>query len=446
MKSVLIIGGGIAGITAAYHLSKLGFEVKILETTNNLGGRLTALFDTKSGEMIDNGQHALMTAYHTFLELLKECNADNLLNIQKHLLVSYYDTNQRKTILNTGNFRGKLGFLFGFILLGGISLSSKLRIFKLIQLVEKGKAIYAGLSAKQFLINYKQQDDSITRFWEPFVVATMNCPFNIASAEILVNILKKAFIENLSNSRLILPASDLQTILQPVIEKIKADGVEIMLGVKVKQLMYQDSKVVGVLSANGEEYGADYVISTIQAYSLIKLIPDEIKPQFAYLELFSYSPIVSVYIWTENEIFKEDFIAALGTDIQWIFNRNKLISKGLSGNFNHSYSITVSSAKCFENMKQNEIMEIINNDIIKLFPNFESNKILHFRIITEKFATFVSDAKTELIRPNTRTKISNLFLAGDWTNTGLPATIEGASFSGKNAAFEIAKTVSLVAN
>ena len=436
MKNVLIVGGGIAGITAAYHLSKSGYKVQILEVTDNLGGRLTALFDSKSGEMIDNGQHALMTAYHTFLELLKECNADNLLNIQKHLEVTYYDTNQKKTRLYAGYLPSKTGFVLGFLMLGGLSIKSKINIIKLMRLIEKNpqSSYYSELSCIDFLKQTNQTNDAISRFWEPFVVATMNCTLEQASASILINILRRAFIEDLENSKLILPAADLRYILQPVIEKLKSQNVEIFCSTKVSRLLFDGKKIIGAETSKGEKYFADYIISALQPYSLLKILPNSLLEQFSYLEKFTYSPIVSVFIWTNHELFNEDFVATLGTDIQWIFNRNKIIKHGLTKTFKHTYSITTSTAAKFSSMKQSEIIDCVASDIKKVFPHFEKENILHYRIITEKFATFIANQQTEKIRPDTVTSIPNFLLAGDWTNTKLPATIEGASFSGKKAA------------
>ncbi|MBX3044727.1 MAG: hydroxysqualene dehydroxylase HpnE [Candidatus Kapabacteria bacterium] len=435
MKSVLIVGGGIAGITAAFNLSKAGFQVKIFEAVNNLGGRLTALFDSKSGDMIDNGQHALMTAYHTFLELIKECDTLNLLNIQKSLEVVYYDTNQNKSRLFAGFLPGKAGFILGFLMLGGLSINSKINIIKLIRKIENNQINdIENLTCLSFLKKYNQTDEAIIRFWEPFIIATMNCPIKIASAEILVKILKRAFIENLDNSKLILPKSDFKYLLEPLINKLKSQGVEIFTSKKIDKIYFSNESTLSVTTTNGENYQADYIISALQPFSLFKILPEELKPSFAYLEKFKYSPILSAYIWTDVEIFSEDFISALGTDIQWIFNRNKLIKEGLSKTYPFSYSITVSSAFELSKLKQGEVIEMITEDIKKLFPDFSQSNILHYRIITEKFATFIADPESEKIRPFAKTHINNFFLAGDWTNTKLPATIEGASLSGKIAA------------
>lgn len=439
MKSILIVGGGVAGLTAAYHLSNEGFDVRIAEATNNLGGRLTALFDSKSGEMIDNGQHALMTAYHTFLELLNSTGNLKLLNIQKHLEVNYIDSNQFKSRLYTGKLPGKAGFLFGLISLGGISFMSKINIIKLIRAVELNKVNSEGKSVLEFLTQNNQKSDAVIRFWEPFVVATMNCELKNASAKILVNILKRAFIEDLSNSKLILPTADSHTLLKPVINCIEANGAKIIRKCKINKINCKDRRVVSVETSDGLLIEADFYLFAIQPFALRKILPENLKVEFEYLTKFHYSPIVSVYIWTEYEIFNNDFFATIDTDIQWIFNRNNIIKS--NDLMNYSYSITISSAWKYEGMKPSEIIEIIKSNLTKLFPNFKTNSILHYRVITEKFATFEANSEIEKLRPSQKTKISNLYLAGDWTDTELPATIEGASYSGKKAAQMIMSTI-----
>lgn len=434
MKSVLIIGGGVAGITAAYQLSKSGLNVRIIETTNSLGGRITALFDSNSGDMIDNGQHAMMTAYHTFLSMLDDCGASDLVNVQKYLQISYLDINHKKTKLFTGYLPGKAGFVLGFLLLGGISLKSKISIIKLMKLVEKSRLNSAGQNCQEFLTQNNQGSDAITRFWEPFVIATMNCRLNQASADILINILRRAFIEDIKNSKLVFPACDLKEIIKPVIEKLINNGVEIITNCKADKLIIENRKCLGVESSKGEKYFADFIISTLPPYAFKKIILGDLSNEFDYLSKIIYSPIVSVYLWTDKEIISEDFSAALGTDIQWIFNRTKLIKKHNSDTYKYSCTITISSADKLAGMKQSEILSLVMNDLKKLITGFDASWVKHSRIITEKFATFIANPETEKIRPDRKTTLDNFFLAGDWTNTKLPATIEGAAVSGKAAA------------
>jgi len=445
MKSVLIIGAGVAGYSAAYYLSKSGFKVTLAEAANNSGGRITALSDLKSGETIDNGQHVLMNAYHTFLEILSENNSQKLLHFQKSLKVDYFHSNQSKTSLNTGILPGKIGFALGFLMLGGISLNAKISIINLMNLIEKDRVDIQNLSCMDFLIKYNQSEKAIKYFWEPFILATMNCRPNIASAEILLNILKLAFVQNLSNSRLIIPATDLNSLLKPIEKYLSENNGEILYNCKIKKLIIQEKKCLGVETDKGNIITADYVISTVPAYQLLKIIPVEFNSYFQYLSKFEYSPIVSCYLWLNEKLMDMQFIATLGTEIQWIFNRNKLLnfSPQIDNNPTYSYSITISSAENISNLKQYEILDVIIDDLSKIFTNFNKSSIKHHRIITEKFATFKATISIEGLRPNPETILKNFYLAGDWTNTKLPATIESAALSGKLAANEIINLQSL---
>jgi zeta-carotene desaturase len=433
MKTALIIGSGMAGLSTAFHLTKAGIKVHIIESSNHLGGRLTALFDSKSEEMIDNGQHAIMTAYQSFLQIINELNTSKLLNFQKHLKVTYLDIQGKYSQLNCGYLPGKLGMAIGFILLKGISFKSKISIIRLLQNLSEDLEKYNGLTCLEFLNINNQGNDAITRFWEPFVVATMNSNLDTASARILVNILTKAFIKDINNSKLVFPKVELPALLTPILNYIIENGGEISYNSKAEKLEILNNKVIGIHTKN-EFFKTDYVISTIQPFSLIKIIPVEFVESFSYLKEFQYSPITSIYIWMDESLFDNDFLAILGSPIQWIFNRRKLIESNKPLKYKESYSITISSSDNLIKMNNSQIIELIFDELTKCFPKFDKSSVLHHRIITEKFATFLQTPDSDKIRPNSKTIIENLFLAGDWTNTQLPATIESAALSGKFAA------------
>ncbi|MDX9790850.1 MAG: hydroxysqualene dehydroxylase HpnE [Candidatus Kapaibacterium sp.] len=434
MSDVLIIGAGVAGISAAFHLSRAGFRVRIIEITDSIGGRLTALFDSKSSDMIDNGQHALMTAYDTFLEIVEAADANKYFNFQSKLHVDYYDSSGRKSVLDAGCMFGKAGLLLGLLKLGGLSFSSKIKIIKLFLYIQLSKSdSNDNISCREFLNLHRQSDESIKRFWEPLIVAVLNCNLENASALLLINVLKKAFIDDINNSKLVLPSADFKLITEKIQNHLQSCGVEIITRTKINSIITEKANVSRIIDSKGAQYQADYYISTLPPYSLQKIV-DSDDGQFDYLSQFAYSPIISAYIWTDIEIFREDFISMIDSHTQWIFNRNKLIKHNLSEKFKYSYSITISYADSLLNMKNSELINLISGEIERVFPHFSEKNILHYRVITEKFATFTADVRTEFIRPDCKTNLNNFFLAGDWTNTGLPATIEGAAISGKRAA------------
>lgn len=435
-KSVVIIGAGISGLSAAYYLTKNGLNVTVVEATNSIGGRLTALFDSISQETIDNGQHALMTAYHTFFEILGREKFTELIKIQKSLRVNYLDTLGAASLLNCGYLPGKAGQLAGFLNLKGISFKSKIAIIKLLLKISHIENSSISNTCYEFLKIHNQYDDAISRFWEPFIIATMNTELKDASAKILINILKKAFIEDTDNSRLAFPKYDFPHLLKIIENKIIELGGVIQYSNKVSKLLIDRSQVTGIFLNNDTILKADYYVSSVQAFSLSKMFDDD-NVNFKYLSKFSYSPIISVYIWLDIELFDVDFVSVLNSDIQWIFNRRKILNKESEYKFSYSYSITISAASKYVGMAHEKLIGLLTEELIKLFPNFDKSHLLHYRIITEKFATFRQTVENEKLRPKAETSLNNFFIAGDWTDTGLPATIESGAFSGKRVAEKI---------
>jgi uncharacterized protein with NAD-binding domain and iron-sulfur cluster len=166
---------------------------------------------------------------------------------------------------------------------------------------------------------------------------------------------------------------------------------------------------------------------------------------FAVKESFKSSPIISIHLWLDREITDLDFAALLETRIQWIFNKSKLLNEKKEGTAVRQYlSLVISAADEFVKLNKKQLVEIAMEDLRRVLPQARDAKVIHSLVMKEKRATFLPSPGLEALRPNARTKFDNLFLAGDWTATGYPATIEGAVMSGRKAAELIAPSSPLI--
>ena len=152
-------------------------------------------------------------------------------------------------------------------------------------------------------------------------------------------------------------------------------------------------------------------------------------------ERYRSSPIISIHIWLDHKITDLDFAALIGTRIQWLFNKSKLVDgKKETAAFRQYLSLVISSAQEFVGLNKNQLIDIAMDDLRRVLPQARDTKVIHSLVIKEKRATFLPSTGLETFRSNARTQFDNLFLAGDWTATGYPATIEGAVMSGRTAA------------
>ena len=245
-KKVIIIGAGIAGISAAMELVENGYEVNLFETSSRAGGRMFSLLDNKSKDEIDNGQHLFIGAYKHFFNILKKLDTFKFIANQKSLKVDFFDIHNGKSTLNTGILPSFLGLILGLALLKNISLKSKYKTVQFLRKLKVGNLKYNGLTAYELLISEEQEIDIIEKFWKPFVVATMNISINYADAETFLNILKITLLGKKSNSKLLFSKVGLSILVKPFQEWLNKNKGQIFFGNRIEKINFEDDKVVSV--------------------------------------------------------------------------------------------------------------------------------------------------------------------------------------------------------
>jgi len=434
MEKVIIIGAGVAGISAAMRLCDAGRKVEIFEQKSQVGGRITAIYDNPTGDTIDNGQHLLTGAYSRFLEILEKLGTSDSIISQNALKIPFY-SKDGQSLLDTSLLPGSFGMLAGLLKMDKIKFSSKIKAIKLLTMIKLGLNDYES-DCKTFLLKHKQSKDMLDHFWEPLVLATINAHLNTAPAKLLINVLKKAFLADRKSAVLMFPAVDLASLVEPVGRYIKNAGGTLNTSQKVSRLIFNEERCTGIELSNRNIVRADNIIVTVPDYAFKKLLPDEIAVKFSN---FSYSPILSIYYWFDKDYFDFEFAGVVGYKTQWIFNRRRIL-KHKSANYPGHITVTISAADELITLPQDEISKMIFDELAEIFSLEQSVKPLRHRVIIEKFATPLFSPESEKKRPAEKTVIQGLYIAGDRCETELPATIEGAAISGMNAADEIIKS------
>jgi squalene-associated FAD-dependent desaturase len=443
----IVIGGGFAGTTAAVRLTESGFRVTLIEARERLGGRVQSLTDATTGETIDNGQHLLMGCYEAALRLLDTLGTTHLLRRQKALRVWFADSPSLDSTPNTQNstpfsldasrLPGKLGVALGMLMLKGLSWWEKAALLRFAVRLQLNLVRAEGKTAAQLLQEEGQSERAITRLWEPIILATLNAPVGTTSATLFVAVMRLAFLGGCKASQMLIAETGLDEVLAPAALWLEQRGSKVVSGV-VSEILVENNTARGVRLKSGAELHANLVVSAVPANALLKLLPEPHRttPFFAQFAESVYSPIVSVYLWFDRNFVEQDFIALLGTTTQWVFNRRKLCHapKDVVERFPCHLSLTVSAAGDLASASAQTIVERCVEELHTVFPESRAATLLHSRVIRERNATPLFTPANEHLRPNPETPLHGLFLAGDWTNTGLPATIEGAARSGECAA------------
>jgi zeta-carotene desaturase len=236
---------------------------------------------------------------------------------------------------------------------------------------------------------------------------------------------------------LIIPTVSLNALLAPFPQWFSQEGGKIHFGVSVKKIIINDNKAVAIETKSGEQFFADYFISTVQPNSLLRILSnsENDNTEFEKLKNFEHSTIISIYLWLDRELKGIDFSALIGTKTQWLFNRRDILigTYPQKNKFKGHIALTISAADDLSDEDRDKLADLCFEEVKRCFPELKEAKILHKIVLKDKFATVKLTTENNHLRPKTETPISNFFLAGDWTDTNLPATIEGAAVSGRKA-------------
>lgn len=392
-----------------------------------MGGRARSFVDRVSGDEIDNGQHVMMGCYHALLNVVRTLGTEDLLERQSALRVAFADTLGHNDILDASTLPGKAGVGLALLRLRGISMVSRLAVLRLALRIAVGRVSGRGLTCAEFLRQHRQPKDVIQRFWEPVVLATINAPLNQASADLLVTVMRLAFLGSTQDSQILIPKTGLSHLIRPFPAWLEERGGACLTGTGVESLEILNSRVHRARLSNGSTIEVGSVISCIPQRALHRLLGTSGMDPIRAVATPS-SPIVSAYLWYNSQWMPTDFVAALGTTVQWVFDKRRIRS-GL-------VAVTVSAGYGIVTEQADDIVSLCDRELRLLFPAMEGVVLLRGLVVKEKHATPLLTPEMQASRPATtelEDVASNVFLAGDWTDTGLPATLEGAARSGVTA-------------
>lgn len=422
MKKCIVIGGGFAGLSAAVYLSEHNIQVRLLEASPKLGGRAYSLSSKKNNDVFDNGQHLLMGCYTDTLNFLNKIGTKHLLHIQESLNVNFVDRSGHVIKLSAPKKFYPFNLLFAILNYKAIPFKSRLKIIDFfLDLICCFNEDLQNVTVTDWLISKKQDAKTIQAFWDILVIGTLNTSPDKASAEIFAEVLEEIFLNGSTNAKIILPNIGLSDLYaSPSKKYIEKLGGNVSCSEKVLEIKVHNNRAVKIITDKEIYEDFDFVITAIPSNGLAKILPDQYN-----LPTFEYSPILNVHLWLSKNPFTERFYGLIASDIHWVFNNGDHIS------------LTTSNPEHLINLTDNEILERLISDLEIFFPIFKSSFITDLMIIKEKRATFVPDIESTIKRKELNFTFENLFVAGDWVNTGLPSTIESAVISGRLAAQKI---------
>ena len=431
---VIILGAGISGMSSALHCIKHGKRPLLIESTGNIGGRARSFEDRISGDIIDNGQHVMMGCYESFFALIREIGMMDKMHKQEYLTIPFHFPNGDKDILfakGIAGLKGPIGMALGMLRLKFLNPKDKRSLLIFSLRLKLGMCKPGSMTAMEFLLSEAQSDRLIELIWTPVILATMNGKPEEVSAKVFVTVLRLAFFGSGDASSLYIPECGLSELFEPFKDWLSKNGGMMLRSNGVSSINIEDNMVKGVTLQDGKTLLSHHVISAIPPHALLKILPEEILNHSYFLEFDSirYSPIISLYLWFDTSFPEIDLSAIMDSTTQWVFNKTTKMESAKS-----LLALTISAGDEIVRHSTEEIALHCAEEVRQCFPEMRGAKLLHWKVIKEKSATVLIDPDTEDKRPNQKSPVDGLIIAGDWTNTNLPATLEGAALSGKIAA------------
>lgn len=426
-----IVGGGLAGLAAATALAPRGFRVILLESRDRFGGRAGSFTDPVTGQLIDACQHVSMGCCTNYAHFCKTLGIDRFLEPQRELW--FMTPDRRRTRFRADNFPAPLHLARSFAVAHYLTLAEKLRVGWGLAMLRLARTD-DDPPFLQWLERHGQTQRTIDRFWGLVLVSALNeTPDRIG-----LRYARKVFVDGFLTHRrgfvVDLPAVPLGRLYGDELRRwLDRHDVEWKLQTGVRRLQ-PTPQGIRVELRSGESLDADWCVSAVPFDRLLDLLPaDAIEREayFANLRNLEVSPITSVHCWFDRPATELPHVTLIDCVGQWVFNR------GAAGEGEHYLQVVVSAARQFRGLGREEVQRRVTEELRRLFPPLADATLLRAKVVTEHAATFSAVPGVDRWRPPQGSPIARLLVAGDWTATGWPATMEGAVRSGYLASEEL---------
>jgi squalene-associated FAD-dependent desaturase len=435
-KDIIILGGGLAGLSTAVQAIKHGYRPIILEKNKHLGGRIRSFYSPDIDCEIDNGQHVLSAAYEEAIEFMTTIGSADKISYQKNFQVYFSKNDGTNFLFRTWPLPAPFHFFLPLIFRKKFT---GLHFSELLKFIRKNTRLSSeqlkGMTTKEWLEHCGQSQEIQKLLWQPLSYAILNTSMETGSAFLLKQAISQSFFHSRHNARLILPKSWLGEIfVTPALNFIHRNKGEVHLLTTAEKIVTGEGRICKIDTSKGD-FSAPWIISALPPFALKSILENSadtiIQDSLAGLDHFEYNPIITINIFLNQPINIPFPVAFIDSPLQWLFPHPN--SEATEKEF--GYSLVISAANEWADKSREEIINMVSVELANhLGIRFEiSHRLLKFKIIKEKRATIAQTPALIRKRPGSRTAIPNLFLAGDWIDTGLPATIEGAIVSGQLA-------------
>ncbi len=440
-NTAVVIGGGLAGMAAAVALSQRGISVTIVEARKKLGGRAAGFIDLTTGLELDNCRHVLIRCCHNLIDFYKRLEVQD--SIQWHRQLYMIGKGGKIDSFQASYLPAPLHLTPALLAARNFSFSDKRALaramFAAYRLNKRQRDALNNISFMQWLMRYRQPGLLIERFWRKLIISACNEWLEILAANYGLQVIQAGLLQHRDAYHMGLSTLPLNQLYRRVPDIIRQAGGQLVYGEPVKSFGLHGRQIRNIRLRNDHIIEGDFFISAIPFDKLAGIVTPymvDSDPRLQNLSRFDTSPIVSVHLFlqtaTNEQLINLPHVMMLDSTCDWVFNHGLI--ENVQGTACQYLQIVTSAANELVVRESGRIIACIRSELERYFPKAASMRLVYSRVIKEKHATFSPKVGIDDIRPRTDGVISNFYLAGDWTDTGWPATMEGAVRSGYLAA------------
>ncbi len=422
MSEVIVAGGGLAGLSAAAALGGAGHRVTVLEARRFLGGRATS-YEIGDADTIDNCQHILLRCCVNLLDFYRRLGVEG--DIAFHREFHFIEPGGRRSVLRSGRLPRPAHFAESFLSLRFLHLAEKMAVMRGIQAIGrqyKRRTDLDRITMLDWLQSARQPPRAIERFWRQVLVSAVNEELDRMAALHGFQVFRLGFLARRDSYEMGVPRVPLGQLYRTEAWQ-RIGNVTIRTRTPVERFVIENGSVTGV-AVGGDVLRADHYVCALPFERVAGVAPE----LGLDLSAFEHSPITGIHLWFDRPITDLPHATLLDRTIQWMFNKDR----------GRAVQLVVSASRSLVEMPRQQVIDLALSELAEFFPEAAQAKLEKAHVVKEVRATISARPGLEALRPEARTAVRNLYLAGDWTKSGWPATMEGAVRSGYKAAEAVA--------
>jgi zeta-carotene desaturase len=441
-NTVMVVGGGVAGISAACALADAGFRVMLLERRGYLGGRAASYFHPGTGEVIDNCQHVLFGCCTNLLNLYRKLGVEDRIFWDSRMTLM--EPGGRRSVLKPSKLPAPMHGLPAILRAKCFSAADKASLLWAMGIMILSRRPKPGRSLQSWLDAHLQTTGAQRRFWELVIASALNASMDQIDLAYAQKVIRELFLNSPAAGAMGMSRVPLSDLYAGTAEYLETRRGRLLHGQNVTAAQWDENTRRWSISCEGETLQAEHLVLALPFEAMAKLLPQ--MPQCeatqnlqSRLNELMHWPICSVHLWFDREITELDHAVLLDREIHWMYHKSRWQpSRTGDGSY---VELVISATREFAALGRQQAIDRATEQLAEFFPAVKTARVVKSALVKEVRATFGVPPGIDAIRPDAISPWPQCFLAGDWVQTGWPATMEGAARSGYLAAEALCRSV-----